>query len=284
MRAGSTLLILFSFLLTLMAAVELFADSSKPQELTVVNAGFEEKDSAGMPVGWISETSLPAGNSVYTDTGFKHSGNASLLVDSITPASVTFSSGLVEMEVGFLYRLSGWIKTESAFSDPTSHYPTAVPACLTMLSFPFTNHSPAVGATRDWTEIEVLFIATKKKDRVRVNFGFNGTATGRAWFDDLKLEKVEEISRYIPMETVTWFGPAYRYDDRGWIFVHIEGEPYERGYQYGFLTAEEIVEYISKLGCSALYDPGIHAQPLRGGVSDRDEGDRRRRQPRRSQL
>ena len=62
------------------------------------------------------------------------------------------------------------------------------------------------------------------------------------------IEKVEDIAELIPPETVRWSGPGFRYDDQGWIFVHIEGEPYQRGYQYGYLVADEIVEYINKLG------------------------------------
>ncbi|HEV3260830.1 MAG TPA: C45 family autoproteolytic acyltransferase/hydrolase [Gemmataceae bacterium] len=36
------------------------------------------------------------------------------------------------------------------------------------------------------------------------------------------------------------YGPAYRYPQAGWIVLHIEGEPYERGYQHGRLLAPEI--------------------------------------------
>lgn len=32
---------------------------------------------------------------------------------------------------------------------------------------------------------------------------------------------------------------GFRYDKNGWIYVHIEGEAYERGFQYGYLIAEE---------------------------------------------
>jgi hypothetical protein len=39
-------------------------------------------------------------------------------------------------------------------------------------------------------------------------------------------------------------GPAYRYPQAGWIVLHIEGEPYERGYQHGWLLAPEIVGYV----------------------------------------
>jgi len=40
------------------------------------------------------------------------------------------------------------------------------------------------------------------------------------------------------------YGPAYRYPQAGWIVLHVEGEPYERGYQHGRLLASEIAAYI----------------------------------------
>ncbi len=43
------------------------------------------------------------------------------------------------------------------------------------------------------------------------------------------------------------FGPAFREDRAGWVFVHIEGEPTERGIQYGLLMASEINEFITVL-------------------------------------
>src|SRR5205085_7963678 len=44
--------------------------------------------------------------------------------------------------------------------------------------------------------------------------------------------------------TVQREGPAYRYPQAGWIVLHIEGEPYERGWQHGKLLAPEIAEYV----------------------------------------
>src|SRR5437667_826796 len=41
-------------------------------------------------------------------------------------------------------------------------------------------------------------------------------------------------------KSVQRYGPAYRYPQAGWIVLHIEGEPYERGYQHGRLLASEI--------------------------------------------
>lgn len=42
------------------------------------------------------------------------------------------------------------------------------------------------------------------------------------------------------------YGKGYRYNTHGWIYLHIGGEPYERGYQHGYLLAEEIVDVIQR--------------------------------------
>ena len=42
---------------------------------------------------------------------------------------------------------------------------------------------------------------------------------------------------------VTRHGPGWRFPQDGWHVVHIEGTPYERGYQHGHLLAHEIVDY-----------------------------------------
>jgi hypothetical protein len=44
--------------------------------------------------------------------------------------------------------------------------------------------------------------------------------------------------------SVQRYGPAYRYPQAGWIVLHIEGEPYQRGLQHGRLMAEEIAAHI----------------------------------------
>jgi hypothetical protein len=41
-----------------------------------------------------------------------------------------------------------------------------------------------------------------------------------------------------------WLAKAYRVDKNGWIFLHIEGKPFERGFQRGYLTADEIDEFL----------------------------------------
>ena len=42
-------------------------------------------------------------------------------------------------------------------------------------------------------------------------------------------------------EQSKWLSSAKRIDQDGWIYVHIEGDPRQRGYQHGYLLANEIV-------------------------------------------
>ncbi|HEX3725522.1 MAG TPA: hypothetical protein VHV08_04740, partial [Pirellulales bacterium] len=50
--------------------------------------------------------------------------------------------------------------------------------------------------------------------------------------------------------SVTREGAGYRYPQSGWTVVHIEGAPYERGYQHGKLLAAEIVANLRHLATS----------------------------------
>jgi hypothetical protein len=219
---------------------------ARPGLVAVTNAGFESTDQSGAPAGWTLVRSIGI-VSATVDTKTAHTGAGSVRFDSPVPGTCFLESTPVTMTVGHMYRLSATIRTSQAVSDPTSRYPTAVAATVTMASFPFETHATAVGGTHPWTKSEILFFATQSTDRVRLHFGLNGTAAGIAWFDDVQLEEVEDIGAYVPLETVRWFGPAFRYTDKGWVFVHIEGEPYQRGYQYGFLLSKEIVTFMDKL-------------------------------------
>jgi hypothetical protein len=218
--------------------------------VTVPNAGFESPGAAALPAEWALDGTAPAGSTARRSAGGRESASAIELVAD-TPTSLTVRSEPVRLRVGHVYRLSAWVKTSKAAADPLARYPTAVAATVAMSSFPFTNHSPAVGGTRDWTRVETTFVATTATDRVELQLGRNGTATGRALFDDVTLAEVGDITEVIPLERVRWEGPAFRYEDRGWIFVHVEGAPYARGRQIGKLLSEEIAAYVQKLSIRA---------------------------------
>ncbi|HET8723351.1 MAG TPA: C45 family autoproteolytic acyltransferase/hydrolase, partial [Anaeromyxobacteraceae bacterium] len=167
-------------------------------------------------------------------------------------------SAPVKLEVGRLYRLSADVETRGVRVDPEPRYPTALGACIAMRSFPFTNCSaPLAGDSR--RRIEVLFFALTAKDQVALHLGRNGKATGSATFSGVRIEEVPDVTAYVPLAQVRWSGPGFRYDDGGWIFVHVEGEPYPRGRQYGELVAAELARYLEKL--AVLADKG---DPERG--------------------
>ena len=215
--------------------------------ITVANPGFE----SGLQ-GWtVATPSGPVGGGSVSGASPGHSGGSSIAIRHSGALTTTVVSPPVILQVGKMYRASCWIRTDNVQADPISRYPTAVPATIRMSSLPFTMTGSTVGGTRDWTRCEILFYATSATDRIELCLGANGTATGTAWFDDVELSEVSDIRAMIPMETVKWYGPAFRYTDGGWIFVHIEGAPYQRGYQYGTLLSKEIVSYLDKLAVRA---------------------------------
>jgi hypothetical protein len=62
------------------------------------------------------------------------------------------------------------------------------------------------------------------------------------------LEPSSSIAVFRPdPPSVERFGSGYRYPQAGWIVLHIEGTPYERGFQHGRLMAPEIAGFIRDL-------------------------------------
>jgi len=215
------------------------------------NGGFERLEAGGGVTGWRLDGAVSSGAAMEGVAEVAHTGVGSLRVTATGHGTATVVSDPVALEVGEPYRLSAWIRTEGAVADPTVRYPTAVPAVVSMASFPFTEHSGAVGGTRDWTRVETVFFATRAEDRVRLHLGWNGRSRGTAWFDDVQLERLDDLEPVIPAATVRRARAGFRWDDRGWIHLHIEGSPYERGWQHGTLLADEIVAYMSKLAVRA---------------------------------
>ncbi len=189
------------------------------------------------------------------------------LVAAPAGSEATLASAPVTLKVGELYRLNATIRTEGVQADALARYPTALGACLSMESFPFTNASQSVAGTSE-RKVSVLFLATSPSDRVQLHLGRNGKATGTAVFSEVRLEKVEDITAFIPMQTVRWAGKGFRYEMGGWTFLHIEGAPYARGRQHGELMAEEIVRYMTKLGVQKNA-----ADPVRGWTDQRQMAD-----------
>jgi len=54
-----------------------------------------------------------------------------------------------------------------------------------------------------------------------------------------------------------WLKPARCKDKDGWVYLHIEGEPYERGFQHGYLLAKEIRQALYATKVKWEYQSGM---------------------------
>jgi hypothetical protein len=59
-----------------------------------------------------------------------------------------------------------------------------------------------------------------------------------------------------PQQQEQWLTKGYRHDANGWIFLHTEGTPFERGFQRGYLTANEIDDFLRTLAYTQEFETG----------------------------
>src|SRR5580704_11680194 len=186
------------------------------------------------------------------DSQVQREGHASLRVEPNGGSDAYVHSTPVTLTVGKSYELSGWMRTDKLDVRDTDRSPIATGASIGMASMPFDVHSESLGGTRAWTRVNLRFTATRADDQVVVNIAGGGAFTGNSWFEGISIEEVAQSAVLPQKATLRTFGPAYRYPRGGWLYVHIEGEPYERGYQHGYLLAREIEQYIDR--CAAQLD------------------------------
>ncbi len=153
-----------------------------PQESdnAITNASFENvKD--GKPVAWDTHKWYGKGRFEHADTS--RTGSHSVMIESEEGADFSWES-FIEVMPFARYRLSGWIKTENV--EPT----TGKGALINLHGTDFK--TDALTGTNDWTQVDIEF-NTGRHDALHVNclFGGWGEATGRAWYDDLRLELLE---------------------------------------------------------------------------------------------
>jgi hypothetical protein len=190
------------------------------------------------------------------DPAVTHDGQMSMRLESGSVArDARVQSAPIALTIGKPYELSGWIRTEKLAVRDLDRSPIATGAALSMASMPFDVQSESVAGSRDWTRVHLRFIATRAQDNLVLTVAYGGTFDGKAWFSGVALTEAEvPVSQPWPAPSaVTSYGPAYRYPIGGWIYLHIEGKPYERGYQHGRLMAAEIPRYMER--CAAELDP-----------------------------
>lgn len=201
--------------------------------------------------------------SAAPDSTIVHEGHKSLRLErdrASQDACVRLAP--IALTIGKRYELSGWVRTEDLEVRDLDRSPIAVGAALTMASMPFDVHSASLGGTQPWTHITLQFVASRAEDAALLTVGNGGSFRGTAWFEGVRIDEIPSSGAQWPArEAVETFGPAYRYPAAGWIYLHIEGQPYERGYQHGHLMAHEIPEYLER--CAALLGSKDHWEDYR---------------------
>jgi hypothetical protein len=145
----------------------------------IPNPGFEADDD-GVPAGW--EVRLPF--TVFRDTTVKHSGQASLRIESpeagATPLAVMQS---IIVKPNARYRLTGWMRSDT-------------PGVKGRIYAEWSNatgwHSfvlPWVEPTTEWRQWSVD-VPTAKNPEGRLYVVVQAQDKGQVWFDDLKLVEI----------------------------------------------------------------------------------------------
>jgi hypothetical protein len=184
--------------------------------------------------------------SAAPDSSVLHDGRKSLRVEAAPGGDACIELSPVSLTIGKRYQLTGWARTDHLAIRDLDRSPIATGATLTMASMPFDVHSAALGGTTAWTHLSLQFIASRVNDQILLTVGNGGASTGKSWFEGISLDEISGEGEWPIREAVQTFGPAYRYPAAGWIYLHIEGKPYERGYQHGHLMAREIPEYLAR--------------------------------------
>lgn len=189
----------------------------------------------------------PVQGSVVTDNAVRHNNASSLRAEATAESpSASARSSPIHLTVGKTYEVTGWVRTENLTVKDAGRTPIASGAALTMESMPFDVHSKSIAGTHDWTRLSLRFVATRPEDRIIVSAGTGGSLQGKAWFEGVNIDEASPDQNWPAAAAIRRFGPAYRYPAAGWIYLHIEGKPYERGYQHGYLMAKKIPEYLTR--------------------------------------
>jgi alpha-N-arabinofuranosidase len=170
---------------------------------SLANASFEDVEN-GLPRGWQPIDWEEKGQLAVDETVF-HSGRRCVRISSTAGSDAYFQTD-VAVKPFAKYRLSGWIKTKDLVPGKSQ-------GALFNLDG-LDVRTPAIGGTRDWTRLEVVF-DTGANDGVSVNclFGGWGRATGTAWFDDLALELISarKVSPKAEINAKVTFAPISKY-------------------------------------------------------------------------
>lgn len=149
------------------------------------NGSFETLDASGMPVGWYTEAYFKTpGYTEYSVAPEGRDGQNAAVVENFGANDARFAQD-VAVEPDSIYRLSGYIRTENVPQDLGRGANLSVEGVYVF--------SPSVYGTEDWQLITLYGRTGPDQNMVTVLArlgGYGGESEGKAYFDDIRLEKV----------------------------------------------------------------------------------------------
>jgi hypothetical protein len=136
---------------------------------------------------FIRRTVTPV-NEPVIDDAVAHSGKSSLKISTPT----TFRQGLIKLDSGKVYRISGWVTSNSiSYNPPLLASNLGIEVILRNKAgniISSTSFSPSGKIIEGWQQIKGSFICVAKNASMEIRFISGGFAGGTiAWFDDLRV-------------------------------------------------------------------------------------------------
>ena len=158
------------------------------EENLIKNSSFEELSANGIPVNWRTHSWAKGDSTIQfgSDKETAHSGNNSVFVNNFSENHGYYIQTVAVNETSS-YKISGWIKTENIRDGADG-------AGISLLNL-FEVGGNFKGTT-DWQYAE-LYVTTRSgiyAIEVMLQLGnYGGLTTGKAWFDDITITKVNSI-------------------------------------------------------------------------------------------
>ena len=194
---------LLVILLVLMLSSVCFAHSEEIGNL-LKNPGFEELDQTGSPIGWFCDAyELRVGVTQFTTSTTARSGQHAVMIENFDMNDARYAQE-VKVEPNSIYRLSGWVRAEGILD--------AGHGANLSIGGVYVFSDSLYETNGEWTYLELYGRTGKDQKSVTVFArvgGYSGESQGAAYFDDLALEKVNDIpadiyaAAWYPTQTVS---------------------------------------------------------------------------------
>ena len=147
----------------------------------LVNGSFE-KLSGDFAAGWTGRSFRGAAQHKLANIARTGKHSIEISADKASEWGVTMN---VPIDMNSEYELSAWVKTENVGGGGRG-------ALLYVSAHPDAPGSNGIKGTKDWTQIKLRFNSgSQKVASINCLLGGWGVSTGKAWWDDVSLRKVE---------------------------------------------------------------------------------------------